>query len=423
MAAFRLFRVCMSGVYSGMFAKFVSGLSHLGFDASLQACREHGFLYPGRLKPELEELGVEVFETLVDVAAIQEKWLAEAGEAVDGPYDADWQERVLFLQLAAFRPDVVYFQSLFPVSHEARKRIKAQFPSIKLVVGHRGFPCFDCADYADVDAMFLGYPRHHEHWHAHGVRTFNSNHCFDEGLVPAIERGLDAMPERPFTFIGTTGYGFVNHDGRYYDLLKVMNATNLEVWGNERIASRQKLTPREKVADVLARMPMSWIKALQTRGGNIHPYIGKIGKTLEYHKTTDYWFYREKPIGQLFPDRMHPAVFGIEYFQLLARSKVTWNRHLEMDGAGANMRLYEACGAGACQLVDLRDEVTREFAPDREVVVYRSIEECIDKARWLLDNDAERMAIAAAGRARVLRDHSAARRARDVYDGVLSMLG
>ncbi len=135
-----------------------------------------------------------------------------------------------------------------------------------------------------------------------------------------------------------------------------------------------------------------------------------------------FWYHREQPIRELYPERIHPSLFGVEYFARLAASKVTWNRHLEMDGAGANMRLFEACGAGACQLVDLRDEVAHAYAPDTEIAVYRSVEECIEKARWLLEHPAQRQAIAAAGQARTLRDHSVAKRTEAVHAHFVELL-
>src|SRR3546814_18943513 len=119
---------------------------------------------------------------------------------------------------------------------------------------------------------------------------------------------------------------------------------------------------------------------------------------------------------------MQPSRVGLEYFATLAASDITWNRHLEMDGAGANMRLFEACGAGTCQLVDYRAEVAQAFEPDREVAVYHSIDECIEKARWLQDHPTERKAIAAAGQARALRAHSVMRHAEQMHAHFLELL-
>jgi spore maturation protein CgeB len=74
------------------------------------------------------------------------------------------------------------------------------------------------------------------------------------------------------------------------------------------------------------------------------------------------------------------------------------------------MRLFEATGMGACLLTDWKPNLTELFEPDVEVAVYRTPAECVDKAHYLLEHDAERRAIAAAGQRRTLRDHTYERR-------------
>jgi spore maturation protein CgeB len=71
---------------------------------------------------------------------------------------------------------------------------------------------------------------------------------------------------------------------------------------------------------------------------------------------------------------------------------------------------------------DARPEVTAAYAPDEEIVVYTSIEECVDKAKYLLNNEAARRKIAMAGQARTLRDHTTARRAVEMHGQIVEML-
>jgi hypothetical protein len=352
---------------------------------------------------------------------------------------------VFLRQLKTFKPDIVYFQTFLALAPEVRKRIKAECPSVRVVCGHRGFPIDDCTGYEDVDAAFLGYPRLHAPWHKVGVKTFFHLHCFDEGLLPAIQKRAAELEPDDLTFIGTTGWGFAPHDGRYYDLRKVLDATNLVIYGNEPesvpapiAVLMQSARPqiRRALIESARFLPDVALRAIHTggrmldagtimRGAEAALRRKRYGPELPLparEQQQDFWYHHEKPIRDLYPDRIHPSLFGIEYFARLAASKVTWNRHLEMDGAGANMRLFEACGAGTCQLVDLRDEVAEAYEPDSEIAVYRSIEECIEKARWLLDHPNERKAIAAAGQARTLRDHSVAKRAAVMHAHFVELL-
>src|SRR5690606_30132161 len=101
------------------------------------------------------------------------------------------------------------------------------------------------------------------------------------------------------------------------------------------------------------------------------------------------------PLWERFKGRVLPPVFGLEHMKILARSKVALNNHSEIAGnSSGNMRMFEATGMGACLLTDHKDDVATWFEPDREIVTYRSTEEAIEKAHWLLENQTQRKAIA-----------------------------
>ena len=61
---------------------------------------------------------------------------------------------------------------------------------------------------------------------------------------------------------------------------------------------------------------------------------------------------------------------------------------------------------GACLLTDGADGMEDYFEPDREVVVYRSPAEAVEKARWLLNNPEKAKAIGVAGFQRTMRNHT-----------------
>jgi spore maturation protein CgeB len=106
-------------------------------------------------------------------------------------------------------------------------------------------------------------------------------------------------------------------------------------------------------------------------------------------------------------------------YQTLADSKVTLNIHADSSPTHAsNMRLFETTGVGTCLLTDWKSNLATLFEPDREVIVYSSSAECVEKARWLLANPGPRQAVAMAGQQRTLRDHTFARRAH-LFDGII----
>ena len=99
--------------------------------------------------------------------------------------------------------------------------------------------------------------------------------------------------------------------------------------------------------------------------------------------------------------------WGRTMYQVLSRSRITLNHHIDLAGSYANnMRLYEATGAGALLLTDSKKNLGEIFVPGREVAAYDNADDCIARIRHFLSHEEERAAIAAAGQARTLREHN-----------------
>jgi spore maturation protein CgeB len=69
-------------------------------------------------------------------------------------------------------------------------------------------------------------------------------------------------------------------------------------------------------------------------------------------------------------------------------------------------RMYIAVGCGACYLCHHVEGIEEVLVPDREIVTFRTESEMIDKIDYYLTHEQERLAIAQAGRERVLREHT-----------------
>jgi spore maturation protein CgeB len=108
-----------------------------------------------------------------------------------------------------------------------------------------------------------------------------------------------------------------------------------------------------------------------------------------------------------------PPLYGFEMFKVLFHSKIGFNYHGQVAGDyAANMRLFEVTGVGSCLITDWKKNLNDLFEIDKEVVAFKSAEECVEKVKWLLNNPKEREAIAKAGQQRVLKDHTLESRVR-----------
>lgn len=93
--------------------------------------------------------------------------------------------------------------------------------------------------------------------------------------------------------------------------------------------------------------------------------------------------------------------WGRDMFNVLRRSRITLNRHIDMAEDWANnMRLYEATGMGALLLTDAKRNLGEIFRPGTEVATYTSDEDCLNQIQHYLANEPARAAIARAGQER-----------------------
>ena len=102
-------------------------------------------------------------------------------------------------------------------------------------------------------------------------------------------------------------------------------------------------------------------------------------------------------------------------YRVLARSQLTLNRHIDVSECYANnMRMYEATGMGAMLLTDNKTNLNELFNIGSECVAYDSIEEATELVRYYTDHPKEADAIARAGQARTLREHTYSHRMQEL---------
>jgi hypothetical protein len=109
--------------------------------------------------------------------------------------------------------------------------------------------------------------------------------------------------------------------------------------------------------------------------------------------------------------------WGVRMYEVLHQSRMTLNHHIDVAGDYAgNIRLFEATGVGTLLISDWKKNLPEMFVPGKEIVVYRSPQECVDMIHYYLSHDTERAAIATAGQQRTLREHNYFNRMHELVD-------
>jgi spore maturation protein CgeB len=260
-------------------------------------------------------------------------------------------ENILLAQIEEFKPDLVLNQDVFHVDPGLMRRIKRIGHPI--LIGQVGIEPSRGQDWGVYDLMISQLPTTVKFFRALGVRSEINHLAFE----PAI---LDALPQKPAADIDVSFVGSVSldHQQRIALLEAVARRYDLKLWGNRPQA-----------------LPAS------------------------------------SPLHRCFQGE----VWGADMYQVLRRSRITLNSHIDLAGREAgNMRLFEATGVGTFLLTDFKDNLDTLFAPDREVGVWRSIDDCLKAIEQYLGDDKSRAEIAQAGQARTMAQHTYRHRAGEI---------
>ena len=76
------------------------------------------------------------------------------------------------------------------------------------------------------------------------------------------------------------------------------------------------------------------------------------------------------------------------------------NHHGDVPPYANNLALFEATGVGTLLITDWKQNLHEMFEPGKEVIAYRTREECAELIRYYLEHENEREEIARAGQRR-----------------------
>jgi spore maturation protein CgeB len=156
--------------------------------------------------------------------------------------------------------------------------------------------------------------------------------------------------------------------------------------------------------------------------GNLFPVHASRIRWLEHlceHVPVDVWAPSLTACAEDSPivPRHRGAAWGKHMYQILHDSRVTLNHHIDVaEGYAGNVRLFEGTGVGSLLITDWKKNLDEIFDVGREVVAYRSFEECAELVRYYLEHEDERKSIARAGQQRTLKDHTYLTRMQELVD-------
>jgi len=337
-------------------------LAQLPYDRQLRQIFGDAFGAGDAYVAGLRAAGCEAEQVIVNADAAQARWAADRQlDLVENIHDR--RRQIVAAQVEDFRPDVLYVFEWCPLGDAFLADIK---PAVRLVAGQVASPLHANRTYRAFDLMISSYPPLVDHFRSIGVAAEPMKLAFDERIV---QRLRDQSVKYDVTFVG----GFAPSHTDRIDWLEAI----------------LKELPVDVFAYGIERVPA------------------------------------DSPIHRCYRGQ----AWGLRMYEVLQQSRVTLNFHarIEIDGRhdarfANNMRLYEATGVGTCLATEYKENLAEMFEPDREVVAYTSVEDCVGKIKNMLSREDRRREIAQAGQKRTLREHTYTKRMAALRDVLKSHL-
>jgi hypothetical protein len=342
----------------------------------------------------LTPLGYDVMEVAWNVEPMQWAWAMENSLRYPAKIDLD---EIVVEQARQFKPDILWFDD---PNEALLKRLKSEVPSICLVLGWTGSVIPQTNAWHQMNLILSCAQESVDFLRGKGFHAEQLHHGFD----PRVNSRLKNNPKQiDISFIGQVIRARNFHFVREAIMEKLCAEMDIRIF-----SPSADLTFIDDLKAILGKGLYSFMQSLMSLGIP-QEFLGKIpiiGRSA-------YWAEAPMlPVNRSLKPFIYPPVFGLEMFQVIHDSKITLNIHADSSPVFAsNMRLFEVTGVGTCLVTDWKENLPELFEPDKEVVVYKTADECVEKVKWLLDRPEDREKIAKAGQARTLTSHTFLERA------------
>lgn len=327
-----------------------SRLARAPYSEQLEALNESLFGTADFLRSNLETLGHVATEVHINNVPMQLAWARERlPRLLRVPAGAALRRRpplsrILVAQIAAARPDVILNQDLRSIGAIVLRRAA---PRALLVGQHGGTPFADVEPFRVYDLMVSHVRPTVEMFRTHGIPAEELRLAFEPKVLDALHAST-GDDSADIVFVGSLFPGV--HSGR----IRLLES-------------------------VCERFP-------QTR----------VWSASVDHLSS------ESPIRRCYRGQ----AWGKRMYELCRSARIVLNRHGDVFPFADNCRLYEATGVGGFLLTEAHSNLSELFEPGREVGTYRDDADCLEAIERYLADETGRRAIATAGQARTLREHT-----------------
>lgn len=349
------------------------GLDEKPYDEQMRVRNETLFGVADFYSKNLRKLGHEAWDIHFNNRAMQRKWAREHGIKISSDWRWQfrlrkrifpWISRVRDLRNRRWFYDILKAQIKYykpdVLFNQAMEEISSRFlknlrPYFRLLVGQIASPLTKGQDFSCYDLVISSLPNFVDYFRNLGIPSELNRFAFEPRVLEKLKNNNKAII--PVSFVGSLSQ---SHAGRVSLFYYLCQQLDVRVWGSD-----------------IDSLP------------------------------------KDSPIRQCYKGE----AWGIEMYQIMHKSKITLNHHIDVaDKYANNMRLFEATGVGALLITDWKENLHEMFEPGKEVVAYRNWEECVELIQYYLEHEEERESIACAGQERTTRKHTYYQRMQELLD-------
>ena len=326
-------------------------LENLNYEQIIDHIHEQRFSWSNILEEKIKKF--QFYYIFPNFEFLQKKWLEENN--INLKYNSLTDIFIKQLEIISF--DLAFFQSISYL-----KKIKKEKKKINFCF-YDGVELNDSNLIQNCKSILTTVKSAKEFYLSKGAKNvFFINHFFDTRIkIKNIKKDYDV------TFLGSISNK--NHFNRSIFL--------------------HKLSKLNKINFFISEKP-SWFKIVKICV--FHFIKGK--------KLSNIFQYI---LSQIFFSKIKKnSFFGLDMFDILSRSKIVLNFHLEtVKNDAINMRIYETTGVGSCLLTEYNKNLFSYFNDD-EIVTYKDLNDASKKIQYLLDNEHIMKKISEAGRKKTI---------------------
>lgn len=340
-------------------------IENLSYEELFSMLVEDGFADSNFIHPQLKKLGIESKVIFYNNRNLQNKW--------DSEHKATSYFDILLMQIKEFSPDIILMSDVSGFTKEETKIIKTSTHTIKKMVGFH-FTTLDDRFKQNIslyDQVYTGSKGFVNMMRDYGIPAYLLRHAFEPEI---LNRLSESKRRNEVCFLGSILVGKNAHNNRL-DMLDILEKSNVPYIFYGDIYNHAQADER----------------------------YSSIIKEVEKNRGT--------------------SLFGMNYYAVLNQYNICLNIHAPVIGSGAgNMRMFEVTGIGTCLLTDHRSENAEIFDVDNEIVVYKSLDDMIEKVKWLLANPEKAKAIALAGQKKTLEKYTYKNKAEQLNEYIQELL-